>query len=168
MIPRPPLSTRTDPLFPYTTRFRSKGRIRQIDTPMALYEKPANRFVATFLGSPKMNLLDGELRAGDEGLRLRVGDDVELPLSPGEDTRDALKPLVGKRLTMGLRPEDMRINGETGAAGLPAQVEAVEPVGKEAFVNPRCGEGEIILRQPPHDLPSPGDAVQLGDRKRVA
>src|SRR3546814_7138580 len=73
--------------------------------------------LATFLGSPKMNLLDGELRAGDEGLRLRVGDDVELPLSPGEDTRDALKPLVGKRLTMGLRPEDMRINGEPGAAG---------------------------------------------------
>src|SRR3546814_3806292 len=67
-----------------------KGRIQQIDTPMALYEKPANLFVATFLGSPKMNLLDGELRAGDEGLRLRVGDDVELPLSPGGDTRDAL------------------------------------------------------------------------------
>src|SRR3546814_8310772 len=79
---------------------------------MALYEKPANLFVATFLGSPKMNLLQGELRHGDEGLRLRMGDDVELPLSPGEDTRDALKPLVGKRLTMGLRPEDMRINGE--------------------------------------------------------
>ncbi|HEY9541313.1 MAG TPA: sn-glycerol-3-phosphate ABC transporter ATP-binding protein UgpC [Luteimonas sp.] len=139
-----------------------KGLIQQIDTPMALYEKPANLFVATFLGSPKMNLLQGELRHGDEGLRLRMGDDVELPLSPGEDTRDALKPLVGKRLTMGLRPEDMRINGETGAAGLPAQVEAVEPVGNEAFVNLRCGEGEIILRQPPHDLPSPGDVVQLG------
>src|SRR3546814_10419260 len=56
----------------------------------------------------------------------------------------------------------MRIHGETGAAGLPAQVEAVEPVGNEAFVNLRCGEGEIILRQPPHDLPSPGDVVQLG------
>src|SRR3546814_11163201 len=107
-----------------------KGLIQQIDTPMALYEKPANLFVATFLGSPKMNLLQGELRHGDEGLRLRMGDDVELPLSPGEHTRDALKPLVGKRLTMGLRPEDMRINGETGAAGLPAQVEAGEPVGK--------------------------------------
>src|SRR3546814_18659645 len=108
---RPPISTRTDTFFPYPTLFRSL-------------------FGSTFLGSPKMNLRQGELRHGDEGLRLRMGDDVELPLSPGEDTRDALKPLVGKRLTMGLRPEDMRINGETGAAGLPAQVEAVEPVGK--------------------------------------
>ena len=56
----------------------------------------------------------------------------------------------------------MRINGDANAAGLPAQVEAVEPVGNEAFVNLRCGEGEIVLRQPPHDLPSPGDVVQLG------
>src|SRR3546814_12082860 len=74
-----------------------------------LYEKPANLFVATFLGSPKMNLLDGELRAGDEGLRLRVGDDVELPLSPGEDTRDALKPLVG-------RSEERRVGKECVSA----------------------------------------------------
>src|SRR3546814_10269723 len=91
-----------------------------------------------------------------------MGDDVELRLSPGEDTRDALKPLVGKRLTMGLRPEDMRINGETGAARLPAQVEAEEPVGNEAFVNLRCGEGELILRPPQHDLTSPGDGEQRG------
>src|SRR3546814_17151904 len=106
MIRRPPRSTLTDTPFPNPTLFRSgqrivvlhKGRIQQIDTPMALYEKPANLFVATFLGSPKMNLLDGELRAGDEGLRLRVGDDVELPLSPGEDTRDALKDRKSTRL----------------------------------------------------------------------
>src|SRR3546814_10341708 len=93
-----------------------------------------------------MNLLQGELRHGDEGLRLRMGDDVELPLSPGEDTRDALKPLVGKRLTMGLRPEDMRINGETGAAGLPAQVEAVEPVGNEARSEEHTSELQSLMR----------------------
>src|SRR3546814_10153828 len=49
-----------------------KGLIQQIDTPMALYETPANLFVATFLGSPKMNLLQGELRHGDEGDRTRT------------------------------------------------------------------------------------------------
>src|SRR3546814_13297400 len=78
-----------------------KGLIQQIDTPMALYEKPANLFVATFLGSPKMNLLQGELRHGEEGLRLRIGDDVELPLSPGEDPRDAQNPMGGKRRQVG-------------------------------------------------------------------
>jgi multiple sugar transport system ATP-binding protein len=136
------------------------GEIQQIDTPMALYEKPANVFVATFLGSPKMNLLQGELAGDGERLWLRVGDGVELPLSPHDAVRDALRAQVGRPLTVGLRPEDMRIDGE-GEGALPAQVEAVEPVGNEAFVNLRCGDSEIILRQPPHDLPVPGDIVHL-------
>jgi len=138
-----------------------KGLVQQIDTPMALYEKPANVFVATFLGSPKMNLLRGELLNGDGGLRLRVQDGLELPLSPGDALRDVLRARAGKPLTVGLRPEDLRIGG-AAAAALPAQVEAVEPVGNEAFVNLRCGGDEIILRQPPYDLPSPGDVIQLG------
>src|SRR5690606_18118037 len=138
-----------------------KGLVQQIDTPMALYEKPANVFVATFLGSPKMKLLRGELLNGDGGLRLRVQDGLELPLSPGDALRDVLRARAGKPLTVGLRPEDLRIGGDAAAA-LPAQVEAVEPVGNEAFVNLRCGGDEIILRQPPYDLPSPGDVIQLG------
>src|SRR3546814_15141143 len=63
-----------------------KGLIQQIDTPMALYEKPSNLFVATFLGSPKMTLLQGELRQGDEGLRLRIGDIRELQRATGGAT----------------------------------------------------------------------------------
>jgi multiple sugar transport system ATP-binding protein len=136
------------------------GQIQQIDTPMALYEKPANVFVATFLGSPKMNLLQGELAGDGERLRLRVGDGIELPLSPHDAVRGALRAQVGRPLTVGLRPEDMRIDGE-GEGALPAQVEAVEPVGNEAFVNLRCGDSEIILRQPPNDLPTPGGVVHL-------
>jgi multiple sugar transport system ATP-binding protein len=137
------------------------GEIQQIDTPMALYEKPANVFVATFLGSPKMNLLQGELADSDERLRLRIADGTELPLSPDAALRDALRTRIGRQLTVGLRPEDMRIGDQGGGAGLPARVEAVEPVGNEAFVNLRCGDSEIILRQPPHDLPVPGDVVHL-------
>ncbi len=136
------------------------GEIQQIDTPMALYEKPANVFVATFLGSPKMNLLQGELHDGDAGLRLRIRDDMDLSLSPDDTVRDRLQARVGQSLIVGLRPEDMRIGGD-GDATLPAQVEAVEPVGNEAFVNLRCGDSEIVLRLPPHDLPEPGDIVRL-------
>ena len=135
------------------------GQIQQIDTPMALYEKPANVFVATFLGSPKMNLFNGELQDGDGRLRLHVRDGVELPLSPGEAAHEALRARVGRMVTVGLRPEDMRIGGE--GAVLPAQVEAVEPVGNEAFVNLRVGSDEVVLRQPPRELPQPGDSVRL-------
>ncbi|MDN5781043.1 MAG: ATP-binding cassette domain-containing protein, partial [Luteimonas sp.] len=137
------------------------GEIQQIDTPMALYDKPANVFVATFLGSPKMNLLQGELFEDDKGLRLRIDDGIELPLSPGDAMLDALRARLGRRLTVGLRPEDMRIAGEGDGGRLPARVEAVEPVGNEAFVNLRCGDSEIIIRQPPSDLPTPGDVVHL-------
>ena len=139
------------------------GQIQQIDTPMALYERPANVFVATFLGSPKMNLLQGELiEGGDDGaLRLRIAGGLELPLSPGETMRETLRARLGQRLDMGLRPEDMRIAGDGDDARLPARVEAVEPIGNEAFVNLRCGDSEIILRQPPNDLPAPGDLVHL-------
>ncbi len=135
------------------------GEIQQIDTPMALYERPANVFVAGFLGSPQMNLLHGTVRDGDGGLRLQLDDGAQLPLPPG---RAALRGRVGRPLTVGLRPEDMHLAGEGGAARLPAQVEAVEPVGNEAFVNLRRGGDRIVIRLPPHDLPAPGDTVQLG------
>jgi multiple sugar transport system ATP-binding protein len=108
-----------------------------------------------------MNLLQGELAGDGERLRLRVGDGIELPLSPDAALRDALRVQVGRQLTVGLRPEDMRIGDPGDGARLPARVETVEPVGNEAFVNLRCGDSEIILRQPPHDLPSPGDLVHL-------
>jgi len=126
---------------------------------MALYDRPANVFIATFLGSPKMNLLSGELRDGDGGLRLHVRDGIELPLTPQASMRGVLRARTGQSLTVGLRPEDMRIGGDD--ATLPAQVEAVEPVGNEAFVNLRCGDDGIVLRQPPNGLPNPGDHVRL-------
>jgi multiple sugar transport system ATP-binding protein len=135
------------------------GEIQQIDTPMALYERPANVFVAGFLGSPRMNLLRGTLHAGDGGPRLRLDDGTELPLPAGEA---ALREVAGRPLVVGLRPEDMRLASRDDAAGLAAQVEAVEPVGNEAFVNLRCGGGEIVVRMPPHDLPTPGETVRLG------
>jgi multiple sugar transport system ATP-binding protein len=135
------------------------GEVQQIDTPMALYRKPANIFVATFIGSPKMNLLWGELQQHD-GLRLVVAEGVELLLSHPE-MEPALQAYVGKQLTVGLRPEDMRL-GATGPGSLRATVEVVEPVGNEAFLNLGCGGCDLVVRLPPYDLPEVGQQVQLG------
>ncbi|MET0582094.1 MAG: sn-glycerol-3-phosphate ABC transporter ATP-binding protein UgpC [Pseudoxanthomonas sp.] len=135
------------------------GEVQQIDTPMALYQKPANLFVATFIGSPKMNLLWGELRQRD-GLRLVVADGVELLLrQPAMES--ALQAYVGKQLTIGLRPEDMHL-GPPGPDTLPAKVEVVEPVGNEAFLNLGCGGCDLVIRLSPYSLPAVGEQVHLG------
>ena len=138
-----------------------KGRIQQIDTPMALYNRPANLFVATFLGSPKMNLLEGEVVQRGDDLALRLADGVELPLHPEAGLRDVLRGFAGKRLTVGLRPEDLSL-AAPGAGHLQARVETVEPIGNEAFLNLACGGGELVVRLPPRNLPGPGDTVHLG------
>jgi multiple sugar transport system ATP-binding protein len=136
------------------------GEVQQIDTPMALYERPANVFVAGFLGSPRMNLLRGVVHDGDGGPCLQLDDGARLPLPPG---RASLRAHEGRPLVVGLRPEDMHVAVDGGGARVPARVEAVEPVGNEAFVNLRRGDGEeIVLRLPPHGLPTPGETVQLG------
>ncbi|UNK50099.1 sn-glycerol-3-phosphate ABC transporter ATP-binding protein UgpC [Lysobacter sp. S4-A87] len=137
-----------------------KGRIQQIDTPMGLYNRPANLFVATFLGSPKMNLLWGEV-VENGGLKLRMGDGVELPLKPPADMVERVRGYLGRQLTVGLRPEDMYL-GQPGPGHLTATVEAVEPVGNEAFIDLGCGGVELILRVAPRDLPTVGDTVHLG------
>ncbi|MBO9662794.1 sn-glycerol-3-phosphate ABC transporter ATP-binding protein UgpC [Dokdonella sp.] len=138
------------------------GRIQQIDTPMRLYERPVNTFVATFLGSPKMNLLHGTLVDGEGGLRLRVTDGVELPLAPPPALLRTLRGRIGRELIVGLRPEDLHPARDGEADGLPAQVETVEPVGNEAFLNLACGGGELVVRVPPHDLPGAGERIRLG------
>ena len=138
------------------------GKIQQIDTPMALYDRPANVFVASFLGSPKMNLLWGPLRDDNGQLRLRIADGVELPLAPDPAMAALLQAQVGRQLTVGLRPEDMHLGADGDGPRLPATVEAVEPVGNEAFINLGCGGCDLVIRLPPYHLPQPGDRVFLG------
>ncbi len=138
------------------------GVIQQIDTPMALYQRPANIFVATFLGSPRMNLLTGTLHAAGDGLRLRIANDVELELAPEPPMRARLQHHVGGMLTVGLRPEHLHLAGSDDPATLPARVEAVEPIGNEAFVNLGCGGCDMVIRVAPTALPAAGDTVRIG------
>ncbi|HJR74734.1 MAG TPA: sn-glycerol-3-phosphate ABC transporter ATP-binding protein UgpC [Luteimonas sp.] len=133
-----------------------KGEIQQIDTPMALYEKPANLFVATFLGSPAMNVLQGRLSA-DDGLAVRLEDGTRVPL-------DGAKPpqaWLGRDIAVGVRPEHLRPaqHGEAGA--FEAEVEVVEPVGSEVYVNLRLGRQPLIARFEPNVLPERGKPMSI-------
>ncbi len=129
------------------------GRIQQIDTPMAMYERPANLFVATFLGSPAMNVLEGELRAAD-GLRLVLDGQGDVPL-PGAEVPGAW---LGRRVTLGVRPEHLL---PAAGEGLQARVDVVEPVGSEAFLHLDFAGRALVSRLPPQGLPEPGTRLSL-------
>jgi len=131
------------------------GEIQQIDTPMALYERPANLFVAGFLGSPAMNVVQGTLRQED-GLRLVLDDGATLPLSPTM-VADAW---LGRRVAMGLRPEHLQPAG-IGKPAFEAQVELIEPVGNEVFVNLSYAGHALVARMPPQHLPEPGHVLRV-------
>ncbi len=134
-----------------------RGEIQQIDTPMNLYTRPANLFVAGFLGSPAMNFFRGRLR-GEGGLALDCGA-VVLPL---DGAGEALARHVGRELVVGLRPEDLRLAGAGEPVALCAELEVIEPIGNEVFLNFRCGDIALVARTAPRALPERGSSVALG------
>ena len=140
-----------------------RGELQQIDTPMRVYERPANLFVAGFIGSPAMNFLRGRIVRQD-GLQLELGF-ARVHLANSGGTGGELAPLVGAEVVAGLRPEDLRLAAEAGTPAreprLRAVLELIEPVGNEAFLNTRAGDTELLLRVSPHSLPAPGAEVTL-------
>jgi multiple sugar transport system ATP-binding protein len=112
----------------------SGGRVEQVGAPLELYDRPANTFVATFLGSPAMNLLQGRVEGGGcPRLALPGG----LAVAIGE----AGRAFVGRDVTFGIRPEHVRYDP---VGGLPCIVSLVEPTGSETHVVAHAGQTEII------------------------
>ena len=141
----------------------NRGEIQQIDTPMALYRKPANVFVAGFVGSPAMNFFRGRVVAGD-GQRLQLGSTV-LSLRADANT-PALARLAGRELIVGLRPEDLLLKTSPAddSPSLCARLEVIEPVGNEIFLNLRYEGAPIVMRVPPRALPEAGSMLDIGIR----
>ncbi|MFK2878295.1 ABC transporter ATP-binding protein [Rhodanobacter hydrolyticus] len=137
-----------------------QGAIQQIDTPMGLYERPANLFVAGFLGSPAMNLLRGTLQV-DGGLVLATaGGAIRLGTPP---QADALADWRDREVVLGLRPEDLHpLADDDPAAALEARLEVLEPVGNEVFLNLCYGDIALVSRTPPGVARAPGETVRFG------
>jgi multiple sugar transport system ATP-binding protein len=131
-----------------------QGEIQQIDTPMNLYTRPRNVFVAGFLGSPAMNFLRGALRRDGGWVLDTTG--MHLPLD-GAPAR--LEAHAGKPLVVGIRPEDLK--PVPGPAALHARLEVVEPIGNEVFLNLDCNGAPLVVRTSPHALPEPGSMLNL-------
>jgi ABC-type sugar transport system ATPase subunit len=105
------------------------GVVEQTGVPLDLYEKPANRFVAGFLGQPGMNFLDaGVTHHGDRSLTLALAAATTLTLPV------AVPPAAGDRLTLGVRPDAIALAPQGTAGAIPARVEVVEHLGAETVV----------------------------------
>jgi multiple sugar transport system ATP-binding protein len=138
----------------------NKGAIQQIDTPMNLYSKPRNLFVAGFLGSPAMNFLRGTLQRDGIGFSID-GAGIKLPL--GDDLA-WLALHAGRQVVVGIRPEDLRPIAASAnfSHSLEARLEVIEPVGNEVFLNLDCAGTPLVVRTPPGTLPEPGSVMRLG------
>ena len=120
------------------------GKVQQIDTPLNLYRKPANKFVAGFIGSPPMNFLEGRVTDGRF-----VTNDGKLQL-PGPRL-----PAAGP-LTAGIRPEHMTIG-----QGTPFTLDLVEPIGNEIFIYATAGDIHVVARVAPREMPPIGSTIEL-------
>lgn len=105
----------------------SQGRIQQIGTPQEIYQNPANRMVATFLGSPPMNLLQATYR--EEAFQFK---DQSIPCP--DHLKLKLNDLQGKTVDLGIRPEAIQVISELAAGHLSVMVDVVEPLGRENLI----------------------------------
>jgi ABC-type sugar transport system ATPase subunit len=117
-----------------------KGKLQQMGDPSAIYHKPANTFVARFVGSPQMNLIEGKL--DDKGRIFRAGES-EIDLSRVISGQGA--NYAAKELTVGIRPEDLHPAAPDGA-WIRGEVEIVEDLGSDKFVHIRSGNAKLVAR----------------------
>jgi multiple sugar transport system ATP-binding protein len=139
------------------------GKVVQVGRPLDVYRRPADTFVARFLGNPPMNLVKGRLEAREGPPVVRLAG-CELPLSRQVD--DVLGRYVGSEVIVGVRPEDLYEDAREAAstAALPARVAAVEPLGAETLVVMTLEpSGEELIARLGRDT-----ALQRGDRLDIA
>ncbi len=107
------------------------GEIMQVDTPLNLYNRPVNKFVAGFIGSPMMNFLEVKPELQDGVAVLRVGQSV-LPVP--ERLQERVKRYIGQTLVMGVRPEHIKLTTGDGKDALPGEILVKEEMGNEVIV----------------------------------
>ncbi|MBP7830827.1 MAG: sn-glycerol-3-phosphate ABC transporter ATP-binding protein UgpC [Kiritimatiellae bacterium] len=137
------------------------GLIQQVATPLELYNRPANQFVAGFIGSPPMNFFSGTIEARPEGLFFQEG---AFAVRVADEQASALGGWAGKPIVFGLRPEDIaELPGPAAPAGdrITARVEVVEPMGAELYVYLTTGRHAFTARVGPQCTIAVGESAAL-------
>ena len=138
------------------------GHIQQVDTPLNLYNKPANVFVGGFIGSPAMNFIKGEV-VQDGGMKIKEHNTSNVLFVPDEKV-DMLKEYLGKDIILGVRPEsiDLASNESVGTERqLRVTLDVIEPMGNEIIIYADSGSHRLIARLSPQPLPGPGSPLNL-------
>ena len=139
------------------------GDIEQIGTPDEIYNAPASTYVASFIGSPTMNLVPAELgRHGEVGLAIRLGDRLVWPVP--EACRARYADVPDRPVVLGLRPENFRADDAAGdgrAVRLDAVAEVIEPLGSDTLVFFSLREHEMVARVPPERNVRAGETLTL-------
>ena len=135
------------------------GVIQQVDSPINLYDKPVNRFVAGFIGSPAMNFMVGDVQGG----RVRS---PYFDIEPDGELSQKLQSYNGAKVFVGVRPENLGLKGHTTIPerdnAIKASVEVVEPLGAETHIIASVGGDQtIVARIDPHAEVRTGDQIEL-------
>lgn len=127
----------------------NEGNVMQVDEPMRIYDKPANRFVATFIGSPAMNIIHGEIVSRGKALFFESkGIKLELP----EEKRNFLDLYENREIEMGIRPEHIRLSDVSFMENnlVTGEIFIIELMGNENIIHFRVGDKTIVCRAGPH------------------
>jgi multiple sugar transport system ATP-binding protein len=124
-----------------------QGALLQVGTPMDVYRRPINRFVAGFIGSPAMNFIEGRLERNGSGMYFSNGMDVRVPVAPCKAT--LLQFHVGQAVTAGIRPGQLKdaMDADDRHVPLWARITHVEPLGGHTLLRTQTQNGTPILAQ---------------------
>ena len=139
-----------------------EGRIEQQGAPLELYERPATKYVAGFLGSPSMNFIPCTLSVAEDYGTVTLPDGVTLSLPPSRVA--ALAPFRDRSLLLGIRPEHLsRATGEhrRGLAEIEVITDLVQPTGSRTYATFRLGGVEAVAELQSHDVSQPGERLKL-------
>ncbi len=140
------------------------GLIQQVDTPENLYNKPVNKFVAGFIGSPQMNFLESKVinKTGKYYVEM-AGQLIEVP--PGKNRNDILAGYLDRKVTLGIRPEDLHLDQvfiEMAPRSLiNLKIEITEMMGAEVYCYGKINGDEVIVRTPQRFRPQEQQHVVL-------
>jgi multiple sugar transport system ATP-binding protein len=144
-----------------------EGTIQQVGTPIDLYNRPVNRFVGAFIGSPAMNFVEGEI-SSSSGKLIFSTEFTSLPV-PERFLANLIQP-SGRAFTMGIRPEDLYISSgeEGGFHHTDAVLDVSETLGNEKILHVDAGGQRLVVREEPDVEASHGDKVRLSiDLERI-
>jgi multiple sugar transport system ATP-binding protein len=136
----------------------SEGLLQQVGTPQVLYDQPANRFVAGFIGSPSMNFVEGTVEGTGDGARLKGTGDFSIPV-PARYRQSM--DTSGRKVIIGFRPEHLELTEMSDSGTFQGRADVVEYLGNEELLHVSAADQDIVGIVDSSHRVNPGDILKL-------